>query len=881
MTQTMHVVSHTHWDREWYRSFQVFRTRLVDVVDAVLNLLGSDPNYRYFHLDGQTIVLDDYLEIRPEREQQLKQYIREGRLLVGPWYTQPDEFLVSGEAMVRNLLLGRRMAHEFGACMDLGYLPDSFGHAGQMPQLFAGFGFPAAVLFRGITADQARAAFNWRGSDGTSLLTIKLPDDDAYSNFLYRLRATLADPAPIDYKRLDTELIRLRSDCESAAVCNQLLWMDGVDHIYPNPKTPSIIEYANQTLKDAVVVHSTLPAYVKALKDAAPDLDEQRGELRHANRAWVLQAVLANVASSHIEIKQANFESEVALERVVEPLCVVAWLQGTEYPRGYLKAAWKYLLQNHAHDSICGCSVDQVHCDMHYRFDQIRQVSGVLQSRALEALAYKVDTSFAGSGEIALLLYNPLPWSRDETVVADVPLSPEIAGHLSVYDSSGEIVPHQVLAVRDSAPLRQPRYDIPSVERRRIYTLALNANLLPFSFSAFRVVSVPKPQRPQGTLFTGARSMENMFMRVDVENDGTLTLTHKESGKVYRGLLALEDRGDGGEGWNWMPPRIDQIHYSPGSSVEIARVQDGPVMTALRVRIHFRVPAGFRGAPYEHDPNRMSRSEKMVDLPVEAIISLGARSRRLDIAMSLDNRARNHRLRVLFPTNIETSVSHADGAFDVVERSIRQPDSHDWREPQLGTYPHHSFVSVGDEAGGLAVLTAGTPEYEVIDEPRRTVAVTLLRAFGRGAGEPHEYIDSQELGTHTYRLALYPFVDSWEQAGVVRESRAFSIPLATWAGSGHTGAMVASHADLRVEGEGIDVTAVKLCDARDSLVLRLVNLSSVARPVKLGLATPPSAAYQLNLAEERQSSLDLADDDMVHVEVAPRQIVTVELIPTR
>src|SRR5262245_20130470 len=221
MSQTIHVVSHTHWDREWYRPFQVFRARLVDVVDTALDLLAYDPHYRYFHLDGQTIVLEDYLEIRPEREHQLRQSIREGRLLVGPWYTQPDEFLVSGESIVRNLLRGRRMAQAFGGCMDLGYLPDSFGHAGQMPQIFAGFGFPAAVLFRGITADQVRAAFNWRGSDGTTLLTVKLPDDDAYSNYLYQLRATLSDPNPIDFKRLDAELARLRSQCESAAVCDQ------------------------------------------------------------------------------------------------------------------------------------------------------------------------------------------------------------------------------------------------------------------------------------------------------------------------------------------------------------------------------------------------------------------------------------------------------------------------------------------------------------------------------------------------------------------------------------------------------------------------------------------------------------------------------------
>ncbi len=480
MPPMMHVVSHTHWDREWYRPFQVFRARLVACVDAMLDLLDRDPRFRCFHLDGQTIVLEDYLEIRPEREQRLKALIAEGRVLVGPWYTQPDEFLVSGEAMVRNLLLGTRMARDFGGCMDLGYLPDSFGHASQMPQIFAGFGFPAALLFRGVTADQVRAAFIWRGADGTALVTIKMPDDDAYSNYLYRLKGTLSDPGPIDETRLAGELARLRADCEAAAVCDQHLWMDGVDHIFPNPKTPDIIEFANRLMPDANVAHSTLPEYAQALIGARPHLNELRGELRRANRAWHLQALLANVASSHVRIKQANVRAQAALERVVEPLCSVAWLIGQPYPAGFLALAWKLLLQNHAHDSICGCSVDQVHREMHHRFGQVMQITGVVQDQALGSLAAQVDTSFAGDGH-ALLLFNPLPQPRHGTLVCEVPVPVSGRGDapldIAVHDRMGQPVAHQLLAVADSARLSQQSYDIPYPVRRRTFTLALDVDL--------------------------------------------------------------------------------------------------------------------------------------------------------------------------------------------------------------------------------------------------------------------------------------------------------------------------------------------------------------------------------------------------------------------
>ena len=152
---TIHVVSHTHWDREWYLTFQQFRFRLVEMMDQLLALLDADPNYRTFMLDGQAIVLEDYLEIRPEREEEIRRYVQEGRLLIGPWYILPDEFLVSPEAMVRNLLVGERVCRRFGPSMRIGYLPDPFGHIGQMGQILRGFGMDVACLWRGV-GDQRR-----------------------------------------------------------------------------------------------------------------------------------------------------------------------------------------------------------------------------------------------------------------------------------------------------------------------------------------------------------------------------------------------------------------------------------------------------------------------------------------------------------------------------------------------------------------------------------------------------------------------------------------------------------------------------------------------------------------------------------------------------
>jgi alpha-mannosidase/mannosylglycerate hydrolase len=880
MPPTMHVVSHTHWDREWVQPFEVFRARLVTCIDSMFDLMCRDPGYRFFHLDGQTSVLEDYLEIRPEREADLKALISEGRVLVGPWYTQPDEFLVSGEAMVRNLLLGTRMAHEFGGCMNIGYLPDAFGQTGQMPQIFAGFGFPAALIFRGITTDDVRAAFVWRGADGTAMTTIKMSDDDAYSNYLYRLKDTLSDAGPIDESRLAEELTRLRVDSEALAVCDQHLCMDGVDQIFPNPKTPGIIEFANRLMPDARIIHSTLPDYARALLDAQPQLNEVQGELRRANRAGRLNVLLANVASSHVRIKQANVRAQNALERVVEPLCSFAWLGGQPYPSSYLALAWKTLLENQAHDSICGCSVDQVHREMHGRYDRVKQITGVVQEQALDFMVSQLDTSFAGDDQ-TLVLYNPLPNPRRGTLVCEMPFPnhgnapPDIVLH----DSAGQAVAHQLLAVEDVARMYQQHYDIPYMAHRRNYTVALDVDLPSFGFGAFRISAGGSYGRSDDALYNGSPAIENEFLCARVEADGTLTLAHKPTGRVYHGLLALEDCGDGGEGWNWIPPRFDTVYLSPGSPVNVARIAHGPLYSALSVQVNFRVPEGFDTRPDEGDPARMKRSENMVELPVEFTLSLGARSEQLDIAVHLDNRARNHRLRVLFPTAIETEVCHADVAFDVIERPIRQRDSHGWSEPQLGTYPHQSFVCLGDSVGGLAVFTDGTMEYEVTDDARHAIAITLLRAFGRGAGEPHQYVDSQEQGERDYRLALRPFPGDWQQAGILPASREFCTAPLVRVEPAHAGPIQPGQPLLTVEGRGIDVTAVKHAEERDSIIVRCVNLTGQTQTVTLNAHTPVIEAHRLNLAEERESGLEVQVDGTVRLSLEPRQIATVEFVP--
>jgi hypothetical protein len=325
---TVHVVSHTHWDREWYLSYEQFRLRLVGLVDRLLDLMESRPDYEYFHLDGQTIVLEDYLELRPAQEPRLRKLIEQGRILIGPWYDMPDEFLVSGESLVRNLARGHRVARQFGTPMPVGYLPDLFGHVAQMPQILRQFGLDNTILWRGFGG--TRAEYWWEAPDGSRVLMMHLPPE-GYCN------ATRVHFKPELMIERATRAIAVES---SRTAVGEVLLMNGVDHVEPHPVIPELTRQLANTL-GTNVKHSTLPAYVAAVREAvgngaASRLEVVRGELRGGEEYANL---LPGVLSARVYIKQANARVQTLLEKRAEPLAAFAWIRTTRTTAS-AAAAW-------------------------------------------------------------------------------------------------------------------------------------------------------------------------------------------------------------------------------------------------------------------------------------------------------------------------------------------------------------------------------------------------------------------------------------------------------------------------------------------------------------------------------------------------------------
>lgn len=895
----VHLVSHTHWDREWYLTREQFRLRLVDLVDRVLDLLQSDSGYACFHLDGQTIVLEDYLEINPDRADEIRALVRAGRLLVGPWYVMPDEFLVSGESLVRNLALGHSIARAFGGSMPVGYLPDLFGHVGQMPQILRQFGLDNAILWRGFGGPQAE--YWWESPDGSRVLMMHLPTE-GYCN---ATRVALVPDAMVARTEavIERESKRTRYDV--------VLLMNGVDHIEPQASIPALVEALNG--RQHHVRHSTLPAYVDAVRAGASrdgaSLEVIRGELRGGEQYAPL---LPGVLSARTYLKRANAEVQTALERWAEPLSALAWMLGDRYPAAALQYAWKVLLQNHPHDSICGCSIDAVHEENVSRFARARQVAEDLIERASVSIARRA--SRAGAGSIRVLFFNTSGFPTKQVVhgVLDIPFGnaepqrhvdpealdapvvfyPEGSTIVGAALPDGTAVPVQVLDESNVISWVMSRFETPWALHARRVRFAATLDLPACGYSSLDLrIGTPGAARPrfEGVRVTGT-VLENAVLRVSVQSDGTATITDKRSGREYPGCGALVDEGDVGDEYNYSPPAEDRVFTSRDlRDVSISSVSDGPVHGAIRIDATLDLPQ--RAAP-----DRRSRVNATVPLRVTTVISLDADASRAVWTVRIENRAEDHRLRIAFPAGLNRVVeATADTAFGLISRPARRERPATVRtELPVDASPLLSLVAC-PEPGGAAVFVRGLNEYEILDaENAPRIAITLLRCVGDLsrddlATRPHGHAGpglstpgAQCPGEHTFTVAFEPLAAAPAPDSLYASAFAVTAPprmaVADAAGQGLPTRL--EFLSLTPAGGAVVLSALKKTDARDSLCMRIFNPGAEPAAVDVTVAGGIREGSVSNLLEEPLSELRVAGE-AVRVDVSAFAVRTMQLIPAR
>lgn len=889
----IHVISHTHWDREWYMPYEAHHAKLIQTMDELLAIIDRDPEYKSFYLDGQTIVLDDYLQVYPEKRAKLEQLVQEGRLSAGPWYILQDEFLTSSEANIRNLQIGHRDGKAFGPVSKIGYFPDSFGNMGQAAQLLRQAGMTTAIFGRGVKAtgfnnsvsdamdlESPFSEMNWKSPDGSSVLGI------LFANWYNNGMEIPEEPAAAR-AFWDSAI----ASATKYASTRHLLLMNGCDHQPAQANLSAALRTARELYPDYEFIHSNYDDYVKAVQaDLPPELSTITGELRgQRTDGWFS---LVNTASARVYIKQLNQQNQTMLEKLAEPLAAFAHAQGKAYPHGLLNYAWRTLMQNHPHDSICGCSVDEVYHEMKTRFEKSKGVAAAVIADSTAFLSGQIDTSsFAdiNSDSAPFVVFSTSGYAASGIATIEIELARRYFKHGESPAQTAAAVAAQSTADGYLVNAAGERvaftsvdlgvrfgYDLPDDKFRqpyysRVVSVTFEASALPaMGYSTFAWIpaaggeasdaasSSTAASSSAASLISAPNTAENGLLRVSVQADGTLDIADLTSGQSYRGLGYYENVGDVGNEYIFKQPDGDTAMTTRGLPAQIRVVEDTAYRATFEITHTFDIPESADerlqteiATMIPFLERQAQRSGKLVPLTIVTRVSLSRSERAVRVHANFVNPAKDHRLRVMLPSGIKAEKHYADSIFEVAERAT--VPSVEWVNPS--NCQHQSaFVDVHEASRGLTVGNKGLNEYEVLRDDEGTIAITILRATGElGDWGVFPTPDAQCLGANEAEWIILPHGGAAEgdRFRAYQAAYGFQVPLQTAQTSLHGGPLPLEQSLLawNGNGSGLALSSLKVNEDRGDWIARWYNLSG--QPAELSVnASAGGEVYASNVLEE-------------------------------
>lgn len=918
-----HVISNTHWDREWRFPFQRNRQMLVEMIDNVLEILEREPEYRAFHLDSQSVVLTDYLEIRPDKKNTIKKFVEQKRLFIGPWFILPDEFLVGGENLIRNLLLGHKICSEFGGVSKVGYSPFSWGQISQLPQIYKQFGVDLIMFYRGVNSlDSKNAEFIWEGADGTKSITSRFSTMPRYNFYFYIYRPVIhnegfydveykwtrggtpfhfADSAmsgedyfiinPLDkyYKEnIKGQVSKIIHDQVNDFTTENVIWMEGHDSSGPNIKTVEIIKDIKELMPEVNVVHSTLEDYSDMLYKSADinSLTIVKGERRSAqydNRSGNLYGY---VTSARMYLKLKNFEAEKGLQFYAEPFNSIAGLLGLNINDEYLNVAWNYLIQNSAHDSIGGCSLDDIHDDMMNRYKQTIEISKGVFERACKNIALNINTASLfkkkkdSNSNIALVALNPNFYQRGEIVKAIIDIPAELnKKSFFLYDENGKALDIQLINKFDTEPVLEQLSDRPMYFKMKRYECYVELKNIPqFGIKAFRVEPTETVKKSEGKniakLSNGLPILENDNLKIKINENGTLEVKDKLNKLSFTNLAYLSDEGE--EGHAWVHKSVSPIINSLNEEPEITIIENGKLFAKCSINYKINV--------YKDLTKRILKKKTKSVLKVEVIVTLSKNAKRVDFEVITNNTAEDHRLRIMFPTNINAKSSYGEGQFDVVERPLERPDTSTWIEQPMYDYPLHNFVDLSDGKSGASVFVNGIKEYEILDDKEKTIALTLFRAFTYiiqpSSKEDYSHQKgSQCLGIQNYKLSFYPHQGDWQKGEVYREALNFNNEIRLFQTGNIKGKLNPTTSFFTIKPNELVFSCLKKSESGDnSFILRLYNPTNKEIKGRISSVFNIKNVSLVTLEEKEIEDIKFNGKNRINITAGSKKIITLKII---
>lgn len=865
----IYFVVNLHWDREWFMPYESARVRFVSLVDHFLTMLTRPDGLPCILLDGASRLVRDYLEVNPDKEAIVRELISSKKLIVGPWYVQPDFFLISGESIVRNLLVGMQYARSFGYSGKTAYVPDSPGMPSQLPQILRKVGVESAVFHRGVPKIPQDIEFQWEGADGSKVNAIFLPRGHNICH-----SGLLAQDKNVATQNVLSLVELYLPICRS----NHLLLM--VNAKTPLDHLPAVFREVSDAIKPIRTTVGSLEGFVDSLDWSTLGCNLVNSELRSSDKSFIFPGVLT--ARAHL--KRLNAICEHALFDLAERFSSLAYRLGSPYPRGLLRTAVQYLLENQEQDSIGGNHTDAVELDIQSRYRWIRQICGELTTAAMSFIGDRLGHPGFEDGDILFAVFNPNPWMTSAYVEAEFIIEgcEKLPESFDLYDPYnkpmyGEMVSTEKGIWLKYAPLRRPKEVEGTLVRFRFQA----EDIPPIGAAVYRL----HPGLNRWTFDESVGISNNTFFNehldVTVTDDGSLTILDKATGFIWEHVNSFVDGGDAGDLYTYEPPPRDVIITTLNQRPTVVMIDEHPFRCGAKISWNLRVPARLT-------PNRETREDAFVDLSIISEVMLRRGSKSLEFKTTVTNTALDHRLRVTFPLPEEPYQVKAGSPFDTLSRPTKVVALRGTEKPS-SSWPMYHYVGVQNSKGrGFVIGIHGASDYEVIDGQ---LAITVLRSTG--------WINRSDLRTRKWTLELpvksdggqcqgrneieYVLVLSdgdFVSSGALRRVHEWALPVRAFTGVAQR-IGTSFLPGISIGDCCVELTAVKQAESGEGLVIRLANLSSEYRevPIEVSDALGLSTWRIVNLLEEETCNCGplWESGKPARIRMAPKEIVTLKL----
>lgn len=924
--KTIHIISYTHWDREFRWDYETTRFWLVRLWDNLLDIMRTKPGFKYFMFDGQFALVEDYLTIRPERMQEIKNLVKAGRLQIGPWYTLPDSSSINGESLIRNLMTGIRKAKAFGEVMETGYNVFSFGQISQLPQIYAGFGIDNIVFYKHMDRKRSKYdEFIWQGPDGSRAYATRL-GREARWNFFFAGHIPIVydqDPWNKNWKYQFGELGKTYHPCDpknyaafhfvtepetsfcrekvkfgfdrtlstvtETAVPEHVLFFDGTDFTEPHPLTPEIIQAAREIYgTEYEIKHSTLTDYLTAIRPYLEkrDLTVVTGHMKDGPAG----SIHTDVLSVHPELQKANFEAERALFRLAEPLATFSWLNFGNYEKGYIDYTLDLMFKSHAHDSIQGVGPAFLAEGVEHCLKKARVVADNLAQHSLQKLIANINTADMNDADIFMAIYNPCAFTRSDIVelYLDVPGEWSI-DELRIEDAQGVPVNYiELERKKDTAGLYHPRSRNMPIYIQRFHLLVHITNVPSLGYKTYKIkykeqALYPYPHEefdreniPYHRLASDIRNAENSYIKLSIAEDGTLEVTNKKTNRTHTKLNYFLDEAQSGNQQRCYTSRINKIVSNLGQPARISLIMNNDLLAQFEIETSLQVPESF-------DRSQNRRSSHNVRIPIKSTVTIKKDSPVLEIETQVVNTAKDHFMRVCFETGITAANTISTEVFNMETHATAPTQDGKWQGPELRRNQQHMFMDIGDGKDGVTIINDYLRDYEVIDHTKGTIAQSVVRSvqiqipcdnrlWMKYPGDD----STQSLGTHVLRYGILVHEGSWETTKPFIHAMIFQTPMQVAQFSRQSGNWPFEKSFLTLSPDDLVLSCVKKAENNNSVLVRFYNPTTKKISSQLTPGFSFKKVFQCRLDEHRICSLT-PNQGLITFEIGPKQIITIEL----